>query len=345
MFPAGHFQPFNPCCTCRYDVCMSFLAVLFALLFEQVRPLSNDNLVHGGFRVWTRWIKHSLDAGQAMHGILVWLGAVAVPVAMVGGIHVLLSHYSLILTFVWAVLVLYFTLGFRQFSHHFTQIRQALELGDERSARAGFAAWKRVPMDSIPPTGLVRHVLAHAAMSAHRHVLGVLVCFVFFWALGLGPMGAVLYRLADYFAVACRFDSPELPSSVPVKTTAEKAWHWINHLPSRATAIAFAVVGNFEEAVASWREDAATFRDSNDGVVLAATAGALNVRFGERGMSPKPIPEDPMATMGFYSRAQANVSGREPQLAHLASLVGLVWRGVVLWMLLLALLTLARLMG
>jgi adenosylcobinamide-phosphate synthase len=37
--------------------------------------------------------------------------------------------------------------------------------------------------------------------------------------------------------------------------------------------------------------------------------------------------------------------GREPEVAHLRSVVGLVWRSVVLWMVLLALLTLARLLG
>jgi adenosylcobinamide-phosphate synthase len=37
--------------------------------------------------------------------------------------------------------------------------------------------------------------------------------------------------------------------------------------------------------------------------------------------------------------------GREPEFAHLAQVVGLVWRSVVLWMVLLALLTLARLLG
>ena len=36
---------------------------------------------------------------------------------------------------------------------------------------------------------------------------------------------------------------------------------------------------------------------------------------------------------------------REPEVAHLRSVVGLVWRSVVLWMVLLALLTLARLLG
>ena len=37
--------------------------------------------------------------------------------------------------------------------------------------------------------------------------------------------------------------------------------------------------------------------------------------------------------------------GRAPELAHFYSLVGLVWRSVVMWMVLLALLTLARLLG
>ena len=35
----------------------------------------------------------------------------------------------------------------------------------------------------------------------------------------------------------------------------------------------------------------------------------------------------------------------EPQIGHLDSVVGLVWRSVVLWLLLLALLTLANLIG
>ena len=37
--------------------------------------------------------------------------------------------------------------------------------------------------------------------------------------------------------------------------------------------------------------------------------------------------------------------GREPEMAHLRSVVGLVWRSVIVWLLLLALLTFARLLG
>ncbi|MFZ2649434.1 MAG: cobalamin biosynthesis protein CbiB, partial [Burkholderiaceae bacterium] len=48
----------------------------------------------------------------------------------------------------------------------------------------------------------------------------------------------------------------------------------------------------------------------------------------------------------FESHAGAeSTSGAPPQLGHLRSLVGLVWRSVVLWMLLLALLSLAKLVG
>ena len=111
------------------------------------------------------------------------------------------------------------------------------------------------------------------------------------------------------------------------------------------TALAFAVVGNFEDAVASWRQDAARFANPNDGVVLAATAGAINVRLGGRALGEAvalPAPGVPTAAPPDDNTA-VQTDGREPQLAHLGSVVGLVWRCVVMWMLLLALLTLARL--
>ena len=43
--------------------------------------------------------------------------------------------------------------------------------------------------------------------------------------------------------------------------------------------------------------------------------------------------------------ARGSTPGLPPQLGHLRSVVGLVWRSVVLWMLLLALLSLANLVG
>ena len=51
-------------------------------------------------------------------------------------------------------------------------------------------------------------------------------------------------------------------------------------LPSRMTALGFAIVGSFEDAMDGWRNHAQNFPQDNDGVILAATSGAINIRLG-----------------------------------------------------------------
>jgi adenosylcobinamide-phosphate synthase len=310
---------------------MSFFAILIALLLEQARPLAYDNPVHAGLRGWARAVRHNLDAGQTAHGWLAWLLAAGVPALVACVVYWGLWVFSTVLAFVWLVGVLYVTLGFRQFSHHFSDIRQALDVGDDASARDKLAQWLHVDVSSLPRAELLRQVIEHSVLSAHRHVLGVLVAFVVFWVLGLGPAGAVLYRMAEYLSRNWRLRADGTPSEA-LRQTAAQAWQWVDHVPARVTALGFAIVGNFEEAVASWRGDAERFAPGSDGVVLAATSGAIHVR-----LAPQ---------LGATDTPDTDTTLRpEPQLAHLGSVVGLVWRSVVLWMLLLALLTLARLVG
>ena len=82
----------------------------------------------------------------------------------------------------------------------------------------------------------------------------------------------------------------------------------------------------------------------NDGVILAATSGAVNVRLGEalKAVARARRASRPAARQRPSHRQH---TGASRELAHLRSVVGLVWRSVVLWMVLLALLTLARLLG
>ncbi len=309
---------------------MSFIAVLLALLIEQVRPLAFDNPIHSGLRAWARAVRRNMDAGQQAHGWLAWVGAAVGPALLVYVIHLALGRISIVLEFVWVVSVLYLTLGFRQFSHHFTDIRQALEAGDELAARQGLAQWLRVDVTSLPRAELLRQVIAHSVLAAHRHVFGVLLTFLIGWWLGLGPAGALFYRMAEYLSRNWR-PRPDGTPSAALTAAASQAWQWVDFVPARATGLAFAVVGNFEEALASWRGETERHGEGNDGVLLATTAGALNVRLSARLESL-----DPEEVGDAGSRA-------EPQLAHLASAVGLVWRTVLLWMFLLALLMLAML--
>lgn len=313
---------------------MSFFAILIALLLEQARPLAFDNPVHAGLRGWARTVRRNLDAGQSSHGWVAWALAVGVPAAIAGLVYWGLWQFSSVLAFVWTIGILYVTLGFRQFSHHFSEIRQALDVGDDATAREKLARWLRVDASSLPRTELLRQVIEHSVLAAHRHVFGVLVCFVVFWAIGLGPSGAVFYRLAEYLSRNWRARPDGTPSPA-LQHAAATAWRWVDHVPARLTALGFAVVGNFEEAVASWRGDAERFAPGSDGVVLAATSGAINVRLTPQ-LDPLTIEDEEVVVGDPGARP-------DPQLAHLSSVVGLVWRAVVLWMLLLALLTLAGL--
>lgn len=328
---------------------MSFLALLFALLIEQARPLSSDNSVRRSLRRWISWVSRTLDAGHPELAWTTWSLAVGVPSFITLVVHwVVLSFFGWPLAMVWSVCVLYASLGFRQFSHHFTDIRDALEAGDETSARQLLAQWKHLSVGTLPRSELLRHVIEHSVLSAHRHVFGVLAWFSVLAALGLGPSGAVVYRMSAWVNQIWRTSDRHQKDwvSEPLQAAAYAAWHKVDWLPARITSLAFAVVGNFEEAIDCWRNHAQRFPDDNDGVVLSATSGALNVRLGGEALDAYARSDaDAVLDPESSSYDSESTPGRVPELAHLNSLVGLVWRTVVLWMVLLALLTLARLLG
>lgn len=331
---------------------MTFFAVLFALLAEQLKPLPRATRLRAAVASWADWAARNLDAGRPHHAVVVWCVAVLAPALLTAVIYLGLRHQSLLLALAFDVLVLYLSLGFRQFTHYVTDIRDALDRGDELEARRLLAQWRRVDAAELPRSELLRQVIEHALLAAHRYVLGVFFWFVVLSALGLGPAGAVLYRLA---AFASRHWQPRREDDgAPVNARlAEIARRWfarVDHVPARLTAVGFAIVGSFEEDVNSWRRDAGLWDDRNEGTVLASAAGAMRVQLGV------PLPD-----AGPPAPAAADVPGIDeleapaaapdaravhlPQGAHLQSMVGLVWRSVALWMLLVALLTLANVLG
>jgi adenosylcobinamide-phosphate synthase len=207
------------------------------------------------------------------------------------------------------------------------------------------ARWRHLDASELPRTELLRHAIEHALLAAHRHVFGVFFWFVLFSALGLGPSGAVLYRLADFVRRiwARRSPDPDTPVNESLRNLVQQAFNTLDHVPARMTAFGFAVVGNFEEAVNGWRRDAWLWKHPNEGIILAAAAGAVGVQLG--GSSDSGATPDRSRSLAESPSAQGSTPGMPPQLGHLQSMVGLVWRSVVLWMLLLALLTLASVIG
>ena len=328
---------------------MSFFAVLLALVIEQFKPLPRDTWVHHLRVSWVGWTGRTFDAGRAHHAWVVWGVSVGAPGLLLGAVYLTIAHWSLLLALLFDVGVLYLTLGFRQFSHYYTDIRDALDRGDEPEARRLLAEWRHLDASELPRTELLRHVIEHALLAAHRHVFGVFFWFVLFSTLGLGPLGAVLYRMAEFAARYWTFPSKALgvPANQQLMGVSQQMFAWIDHVPARLTAFGFAVVGNFEEAINAWRRDAMLWKHANEGVILASAAGAVGVQLG--GSAAPGVTPDRSRTFDGGATddaaAEGSTGGDPPQMAHLRSVVGLVWRSVVLWMLLVALLTLANLVG
>jgi adenosylcobinamide-phosphate synthase len=329
---------------------MSFFAVLLALLIEQLKPLPRDNAVHDALVSWVGWTGRNFDAGRPHHVAVVWGVSVGAPVLLTAVLYLGVSRFSGLLALAFNVGLLYLTLGFRQFSHYYTDIRDALDRGDEAEARRLLGEWRHLDASELPRTEVLRHVIEHSLLAAHRHVFGVFFWFVVLAALGLGPVGAVLYRMAEFSSRywGYRLRTLDTPANDALLAFSRRMYRWIDHVPARLTAFGFAVVGNFEEAIASWRRDAGLWLHPNEGILLAAAAGALGLRLGGAaapGVTPDRSKDFSAGGLPGSTQAQGQTAGVPPVNGHLQSVVGLVWRSVVLWMLLLALLSLANRLG
>ncbi len=307
---------------------MSLLSLIAVFLIEQLQPLNYRRVIAEPLSAWADFVETNVNAGEYRHGVLAWLIAVLLPVLLLGGFYYLLYAQHVLLAWALNVLVLYLTMGFRQFSHHYTEIQIALRQGDLETARWLLGEWQGVSADGLGSEDIARLSIEQALAASHRHVFAVLLWFVVL----PGPCGALLYRLSA--VIDERWRRRDVAEQSDFSTFSRHIFGMIDWLPLRATASAFAIVGDFEDAVYCWRTQAGQWQDRDLGIVLAAGAGALGVQLG------MPLVEGSEVT----DRAALGL-GDPADVDFMQSAVGLVWRATVLWMLLLFLLGLASLAG
>ena len=311
---------------------MGFIALIFALLIEQGRPLSVRNVVYLAIGQFADSVRRLTDAGDRRYGIFGWFLVAGALVVATGLLQWLADWLHPTALFCLYITVLYFTVGFRQFSHAFTEIQLALAAGDPEGARTVLQTWLRrhdpeYTVGDAPTSEVCRLAISHALVAAHRHVFGPL-----FWFILLpGAIGPVLYRVAQMLAK--RWGDP---SSSPYGEFAGLAYRVLDWLPLRLSAVGFAIVGNFEDAVYCWRGAvAAGTADDQRALLLATGGGALGLRIAD----PELEARWAAGEQGF------DWQGAEPAAEGLRSSVGLVWRSVVLWIALFGMMTIATWLG
>lgn len=302
---------------------MGLVSLILALLLEQWRPLRSVLLARP-LEHWADFVEEHFNAGEYRHGVLGWC-VVVLPLAALGWT-VYAAAYAVhpLLALAVNVGALYLSLGFREGSHRFGEIQASLKAQQVDRARAVLSQWRGEAYPDLAPSEVARLAIETALAGSHRHVFGVML-----WFLVLpGPSGALAYRAAAFLAEHWNAKRPDLGPFGRFAADAFAAMDWV---PVRVTALAFAVVGDFEDAVYCWRTQAARWLDPLLGVVLASGAGAMGVRLG------MPIPRE-----GVVADRPEIGLGDDADAAFLDTTLGLIWRALVLWLAMLAVIGIAR---
>ncbi len=292
---------------------MAFFSILAAVALEHRRPLRQPLPHYQQYARFTQWLEHKFNASEFSHGAIAWALAVLPLLAAVWGVYALLENRSPLLGWVWNVAVLYLTLGFKYFSDDAERIAGLLRAGELDAARAQLIAWRGGDASQFSADELARVTIEQVMAASHRQMFGVLLWFVLLAP--LGPVGAVLFRTSSILArrwVVSRGRFGEF---------AQRAFHVINWLPARLTALTYAIAGNFEDATYCWRIQAPGWQEQEESVVLAAGAGAMGVRLGQ-----------PINVSGETVWRQELGTGQAPDADSIDSAVSMIWRGLVIWL-------------
>lgn len=294
---------------------MNLLALLVALLAQHAYPPKPRQALAAFYGRMCLSAAKRLNAGDRNSGIAAWgalMVGVLVPVALVTAAAKAIHPF---VAWILDIVVLYATLRFLRTVGELGAIERSLREGDVGAASSRLVQWQGEAAGADDAGTIARLAAEQALREAHQGAFAPL-----FWYLVLpGPIGLVLYPLA--LRAAQSWEHVVDPEERDFGWFAARAFHAIDWIPQRLTAFAFAVVGDFEDAMYCWRAQAAAWVHPEEGIVLASGAGALGVRLG-----------DPVSASGSLVMRPTLGVGEGAREDALASLEGLLWRALALWL-------------
>ena len=293
---------------------MVFASLLAAVALENYRPLTQPLRHYQAYARYARLLQDKMDGGEPIQGAIAWMAGV-VPLLLVTGLaYGWLNHFSSVLGWALNVAVLYITTGLKYYSQAAEEIAALLKAGEAEQACRRLENWRGDEPDTLLAQDVSRLTLEELFSRSHRQMFGV-----FFWFAvlsPLGPVGAVLFRLSSI--LAWRWGS----EGAAFGRFAQRIFNLLNWLPARLTAGTYAVAGNFEDAMYCWRSQGDDWEGPQEGMILAAGAGAMGVRLGM-----------PVSIRGEWVQRPELGLNQDPDPDHIDSAVNLIWRGLVVWML------------
>lgn len=225
-------------------------------------------------------------------------------------ISVALHGLWLILT---QAMVLWLAISLRGLAEHGQAVADPLQAGNLESAREQVSR-----IVSRQASALDEQGVAAAATESMLENGADAVFASLFWFLIAGIPGVVMQRMVNTLDAMWGYRSPRFLYFGRAAARLDDFMGWV---PARLTALGYTLLGNHKLAMWCWRHQAPQWDSPNAGPVMAAGAGALNVRLG--GPSPYPNGVKQRPVLGGAQRATA---------ASVEAAIRLVRHGVWLWL-------------
>jgi adenosylcobinamide-phosphate synthase len=289
----------------------TLVIILLALVLDRWLP------ERGGFRLWVWYSDWAESIEQRFNGGLRSQGSFAVFLAIAPIIvaiflaTLILGQIAGALVFLFAAAVLYLCVDLYRIGDVAQAVAAALENGDVAHAAARLK--ELTGKDTVETT---EAGVAHATVEAVLKQANSLVIAPIFWFLVLGPLGAMLQRLA---AVLDRLWGHRTARFAEFGWAAARLDDLLSWIPARITALSYAVMGSFEDALHCWRRQAGMWSDISSGPLLASGLGALHLDTCEEGE------KDAYGNMAINPAAL-------PDAGDVQRAVALVWRVMLFWL-------------
>ncbi len=259
-------------------------------------------------RPWQSMLKGSaalLLVTLPILGVAVWLS-------------MLLDSFWLLIT---QAIVLWLALSLRGLSEHGLAVAEPLHSGDLATAREQVSRIVSRKASALDERG----VAAAATESMLENGADAVFASLFWFLIG-GIPGVVLHRLINTLDAMWGYRNPRFLYFGRPAARLDDILGW---LPARLTALTYTLLGQRKLALECWRKQASQWDSPNAGPVMAAGAGALNVRLGGSSPYPSGIKQRPI--LGGTQAASAR---------SIEAAIGLVRHGVWLWLAVIGLVTL-----
>jgi AmpE protein len=210
----------------------SLLAVLIALGLLRARPQLAFLRHDGWFRAWTTQLRGIEGTGRTVLALLLPVLVCLLLIWLLG-----LLPLAGLWRLLFALLVLWWSLGPRELDDDLDALFQAPDGVSRQAAAQALADAGAAPAWDA---GALAEATAYAAL---RRRFGVL-----FWFFLLGPVGALLYRLAQILG---RDD--KLSRDAASRADARYVANALDWLPAHLMVFTLAVVGHWEAVIGAWR--------------------------------------------------------------------------------------------